>query len=121
MDNKTKKCFCCGNELKENEQTCSKCGAVIPVEIDPIAYERNRKAIKWSAIVGLVVGFFKITFTFNYKDGTKTVFLSEVNCTPSGSDIKCLAAPDNNKTNPRENLGFVLFFTRDYFGLKIKL
>ena len=34
----------------------------------------------------------KITFTFNYKDGTKTVFLSEVNCTPSGSDIKCLAA-----------------------------
>ena len=36
----------------------------------------------------------KITFTFNYKDGTKTVFLSEVNCTPSGSDIKCLAAPE---------------------------
>ena len=35
----------------------------------------------------------KITFTFNYKDGTKTVFLSEINCTPSGSDIKCLAAP----------------------------
>lgn len=35
----------------------------------------------------------KITFTFNYKDGTKTVFLSEVNCTPSGSDIKCLGAP----------------------------
>ena len=36
----------------------------------------------------------KITFTFNYKDGTKTVFLSEVNCTPSGSDIKCLGAPN---------------------------
>ena len=35
----------------------------------------------------------KITFTFNYKDGTKTVFLSEVNCTPFGSDIKCLGAP----------------------------
>ena len=35
----------------------------------------------------------KITFTFNYKDGTKTVFLSEVYCTPSGSDLKCLAAP----------------------------
>lgn len=35
----------------------------------------------------------KITFTFNYKDGTKTVFLSDINCTPSGSDIKCLAAP----------------------------
>ena len=35
----------------------------------------------------------KITFTFNYKDGTKTVFLSEFNCTPSGSDLKCLGAP----------------------------
>ena len=36
----------------------------------------------------------KITFTFNYKDGTKTVFLSELNCTPSGSDLKCLGAPE---------------------------
>ena len=36
----------------------------------------------------------KITFMFNYKDGTKTVFLSEVNCTPFGSDLKCLAAPE---------------------------
>ena len=36
----------------------------------------------------------KITFTFNYKDGTKTVFLSELNCTPSGSDLKCLGAPN---------------------------
>lgn len=56
MENK--KCFCCGNELKENEQTCPKCGAVIPVEVDPVVYERNRKASKWSAIVGLIVGFF---------------------------------------------------------------
>ena len=31
-----------------------------------------------------------------------------------------IAAPNKNKTNPRENLEFVLFFTRDYFGLKIK-
>ena len=58
MDNKSKKCFCCGNELKDNEQICSKCGAVVPIEIDPVAYERNRKTLKWSAIVGLVVGFF---------------------------------------------------------------
>ena len=35
----------------------------------------------------------KITFTFNYKDGTKTVYLSELNCTPSCSDLKCFAAP----------------------------
>ena len=26
-------------------------------------------------------------------------------------------APNKNKTNPRENLEFVLFFARDYFGL----
>ena len=31
-----------------------------------------------------------------------------------------LLAPNKNKTNPRDNLEFVLFFTRDYFGLKIK-
>lgn len=31
------------------------------------------------------------------------------------------SAPNKNKTNPRKNLEFVLFFTRDYFGLKIKL
>ncbi len=30
-------------------------------------------------------------------------------------------APNKNKTNPRDNLEFVLFFTRDYFGLKIKV
>lgn len=39
----------------------------------------------------------KITFTFNYKDGTKTVFLSELNCTPSGSDLKCLGAPRTDR------------------------
>ena len=32
-----------------------------------------------------------------------------------------IAAPNKNKTNPRENLEFVLFFTRDYFGLSIKI
>ena len=31
-----------------------------------------------------------------------------------------LSAPNKNKTNPRENLEFVLFYTRNYFGLKIK-
>ena len=30
-------------------------------------------------------------------------------------------APNKNKTNLDENSKFVLFFTRDYFGLKIKL
>ena len=32
-----------------------------------------------------------------------------------------LPAPNKNKTNLDENSKFVLFFTRDYFGLKIKL
>ena len=32
-----------------------------------------------------------------------------------------LSAPDKNKTNLDENSKFVLFFTRDYFGLKNKL
>ncbi len=35
----------------------------------------------------------KITFTFNYKDGTKTVFLSELDSSSSGSDLKCNSAP----------------------------
>ena len=49
----------------------------------------------------------KITFTFNYKDGTKTVFLSELNCTPSGSDLKCLGAPEKERFYKRP---FSLFF-----------
>lgn len=49
----------------------------------------------------------KITFTFKYKDGTKTVFLSEINCTMSGSDIKCLAAPKLTKTN--RDIRFVFY------------
>ncbi len=32
-----------------------------------------------------------------------------------------LSAPNKNKTNLDENSKFVLFFTRDYFVLKIKL
>lgn len=36
------------------------------------------------------------------------------------ADIVKNGAPSKNKTNPRENLEFVLFFTRDYFGLRIR-
>ena len=39
----------------------------------------------------------KITLTFNYKDGTKTVFLSELGCSSSGSDLKCNSAPKIDK------------------------
>ena len=34
------------------------------------------------------------------------------------STAVAFCAPNKNKTTPRENLEFVLFFTRDYFGLK---
>lgn len=51
----------------------------------------------------------KITFTFNYKDGTKTVFLSEVNCTPSGSDLKGFAA--SSQYNPNQ-----ILVTSEWFG-----
>ncbi len=37
------------------------------------------------------------------------------------STAVAFCAPNKNKTNPRDNLEFVLFFTRDYFGLKINL
>ena len=37
------------------------------------------------------------------------------------STAVAFCAPNKNKTNPRENLEFVLFFTRDYFGLIVKL
>ena len=51
----------------------------------------------------------KITFAFNYKDGTKTVYLSELNCTPLGSDLKCFGAP--NHYNPNQ-----IIVTSEWFG-----
>lgn len=55
MDN-SKKCFCCGHKLKHGERVCPKCGAIMPIDIDAAEYERNRKTLKWSIIVGLSVG-----------------------------------------------------------------
>ena len=37
----------------------------------------------------------RITFTYNYKDGTETITLSELESAKS-SDIKCIGAPQNN-------------------------
>ena len=67
-------------------------------ERDKIVEERNAEADYTQALEDAKQGKFAfskngLTFTFNYKDGTKTVFLSELNCTPSGSDLKCLGAP----------------------------
>ena len=54
-----------------------------------------------------------LSFDFNCYNATIYYTLKNVQVPPS--------APNKNKTNPRENLEFVLFFTRDYFGLKITL
>ena len=48
----------------------------------------------------------KITFTFNYKDGTRTVMLSELSDGKSNSDLKCQGAPNKTPLEP----GGVLFF-----------
>lgn len=40
----------------------------------------------------------KITFTFNYKDGTQTVSLAELEAT-YGSDFNLIGAPDRNSLN----------------------
>ena len=40
----------------------------------------------------------KITFTFNYKDGTKTVLLSECDFTSVGSDTNCFGPPQKRHT-----------------------
>ena len=39
----------------------------------------------------------KLTFTFNYKDGTRTVMLSELNDSKNNSDMKYIGAPLSNK------------------------
>ena len=51
----------------------------------------------------------KITFTLNYKDGTKTVFLSELNSAPSGSDLKCFTAQKNTDTFVSVFFYFIFF------------
>lgn len=39
----------------------------------------------------------KITFTFNYKDGTRTVMLSELSDGKNNSDLKCQGAPKKDE------------------------
>lgn len=41
----------------------------------------------------------KITFTFNYKDGTRTVMLSELSDGKNNSDLKCQGAPRKRTGN----------------------
>ena len=57
----------------------------------------------------------KIVYNANGKE--EVVTLEDL----ESSTLFSSGAPNKNKTNLRVNLEFVLFFTRDYFGLKIKL
>ena len=54
-----------------------------------------------------------LSFDFNCYNATIYYTLKNVQVPPS--------APNKNKTNLDENSKFVLFFTRDYFGLIVKL
>ena len=49
----------------------------------------------------------RITFTFNYKDGTKTINFTELEKSGLGSDINALAAP---KPQRRKSLGLTFYF-----------
>lgn len=51
----------------------------------------------------------RITFTYNYKDGTETVTLSELESAKS-SDMKCVGAPNEN-TTPLTPARVFLFYT----------
>ena len=42
----------------------------------------------------------KITFAFNYKDGTRTVMLSELSDGKNNSDLKCQGAPNKTLLEP---------------------
>lgn len=54
----------------------------------------------------------RITFTYNYKDGTETITLSELESAKS-SDIKCVGAPKTRQGNSP-----AVFFS--YHGLVVR-
>ncbi len=49
----------------------------------------------------------KITFAFNYKDGTRTVMLSELSDGKNNSDLKCQGAPNNALPDKSDKALFV--------------
>lgn len=52
----------------------------------------------------------RITFTFNYKDGTKTINFTELEKSGLGSDINALAAPNPQTRVPLGIAGFSLYY-----------
>ena len=79
----------------------------------------------------------EMVITYKFTDSPEHLKLTKEHVTKTGKEIEtadktaissnissyklCYTAPNKNKTNPRENLEFVLFYTKNYFGLKIKL
>ena len=58
-----------------------------------IEKEEDKKCLIDNFINAIYLYDDKITFTFNYKDGTKTVLLSECDFTSVGSDTDCFGPP----------------------------
>jgi len=80
-------------------------------KLDTTKLEHRRRLID-SFVNAVFVYDDRITFTFNYKDGTKTVTFAELEESGLGSDINALAAP--RKRTPRRAFSFCImirFFT----------
>ncbi|MBQ8739060.1 MAG: hypothetical protein IJZ04_09475 [Clostridia bacterium] len=74
-----------------------------------IEKEEDKKCLIDNFINAIYLYDDKITFTFNYKDGTKTVLLSECDFTPVGSDTYCFGPKGSLKL--RSDLrGWVISF-----------
>ena len=56
----------------------------------------DKKQLIYSFINAIYLYDDKITFTFNYKDGTKTVHLSECDFMSVGSDTYSFGPPQNS-------------------------
>ena len=64
-----------------------------------IEKEEDKKCLIDNFINAIYLYDDKITFTFNYKDGTKTVLLSECDFTSVGSDTYCFGPPQKGHPN----------------------
>lgn len=58
----------------------------------------------------------RITFTFNYKDGTKTINFTELEKSGLGSDINALAAPNTLRFSGKPQGGFLFTFLSSFFS-----
>ena len=80
-------------------------------KFDTKKLEHRRRLID-SFVNAIFVYDDRITFTFNYKDGTKTITFAELEESGLGSDINALAAPKQKNPNVLpigEAFGFLVF------------